>query len=77
MNHEEKITMRYILLLSCVKKGHISIKKASRKLGWSKQKVVAVGQMLCEKGVLSKDLTEAFIGGEYVDKLVGYHLASF
>lgn len=77
MKHEEKIIMRYILLLSCVKKGKISIKKASRKLGWSKQKVVAVGQMLCEKGVLTKDLVQDYFGGEYVDKLVGYNLENF
>lgn len=77
MKHEEKIIMRYILLLSCVKKGYISIKKASRKLGWSKQKVVAIGQMLCEKGVLTKYLIEDYVCGEYVDKLVGYNLESF
>lgn len=77
MNTEEKILMRYILLLSCVKKGHISIKKASRKLGWTKQKVVAVGQMLCEKGVLTKDYIEESFKGEYVNRLVGYDLNSF
>jgi hypothetical protein len=77
MKHEEKIIMRYILLLSCVKKGKISIKKASRKLGWSKQKVVAVGQMLCEKGALTKDFVADCFHGEYVDKLVGYNLESF
>lgn len=77
MEHEEKILMRYILLLSCVKKGYISIKKASRKLGWTKQKVVAVGQMLCEKGVLTKDYVEDSIRGEYVNRLVGYNLNSF
>ena len=73
MKHEEKIIMRYILLLSCVKKGYISIKKASRKLGWSKQKVIAVGRMLCEKGVLTKCHVEDYVGGEYV----GYNLEKF
>lgn len=77
MEYEEKILMRYILLLSCVKKGHISIKKASRKLGWTKQKVVAVGQMLCEKGVLTKECVEETFNGEYVNRLVGYNLESF
>ena len=76
MKPEEKVLMRYILLLSCVKKGHISIKKASRKLGWTKQKVVAVGQMLYKKGVLTKDCVEDYVGGSYVNKLVGYDLNS-
>jgi hypothetical protein len=76
MKPEEKLLMRYILLLSCVKKGHISIKKASRKLGWTKQKVVAVGQMLCEKGVLTKDCVEESFKGEYVNKLIGFNLNS-
>lgn len=77
MEYEEKTLMRYILLLSCVKKGYISIKKASRKLGWTKQKVVAVGQMLCEKGVLAKDCVEDYYKGEYINRLVGYYLESF
>lgn len=77
MTHEEKFNMRYLLLLSCVDKGYISIKKASRKLGWSKQKVVAVGQMLCDKGVLTKDTVEIYLGNEWVDKLRGYNLNSF
>lgn len=77
MNYEEKSLMRYILLLSCVKKGYISIKKASRKLGWTKQRVVSVGRILCEKGVLTKDYVEGTFKGEYVSKLVGYYLKSF
>jgi hypothetical protein len=77
MKNEENIIIQYTLLLSCVKKGYISIKKASRKLGWSKQKIVAVGQRLCEKGVLTKDFVVDYFHGEYVDKLVGYNLESF
>ncbi len=73
MTYEEKFNMRYLLLLSCVNKGHISIKNASRKLGWSKQKVVAVGQLLCEKGVLTKRRVKTCFGNE----LVGYDLNSF
>jgi Mn-dependent DtxR family transcriptional regulator len=73
MKPEEKCLMRYILLLSCVKKGHISIKKASRKLEWSRQKVLAVGKMLCEKGVLTKDFAKGLCG----NKLVGYNLENF
>ena len=73
---KKKMLMRYMLLLSCVKNGYISIKKASRKLGWTKQKVVAVGQALCEKGVLTKDCVELYVYGEYINKLIGYNLES-
>ena len=77
MEYEEKTIMRHILLLSCAKNGYISIKKASRKLDWSKQKVAAVGQTLCEKGVLTKIYEEDYIRGEYISKLVGYNLNKF
>ena len=77
MTHEEKYIMRYILLLSCAKKGYISIKKAIHKLDWSKQKVLAVGQSLCDKGVLEKDFTKGLLHSEYANKLIGYHLKTF
>lgn len=70
MEHEEKTLMRYILLLSCIKNGYISIKKASRKLDWSKQKIIAVGNLLCNKGVLSKH----FVGEEPCEQLIGFYL---
>jgi hypothetical protein len=60
MTYEERLNIRYLLLLSCAKNGYISIKRASRKLDWSKQKVIAVGQLLCEKGVLTKDTAKTY-----------------
>lgn len=77
MNYEEKEIMRNMLLLSCAKKGYISIKKASRKLGWTKQKVFAVGHLLCEKGALTKVCVEDCYKGEYINRVVGYNLESF
>lgn len=77
MEHEEKTLMRYILLLSCIKKGYISIKKAKHTLGWTKQKVIAVARSLCEKGVLTEDRVENRFKGEYINRLVGYNLKNF
>lgn len=67
---QEKNILRSMCLLSCVKNGYISIKKAEKKLGWSKQKIICVGNLLVENGVLMKDRN----GNHH---LYGYYLASF
>lgn len=68
----EKNLLRGVLLLSCAKNGYISIKKASKKLGWYKHKVVAVGNLLVEQGILSKNYyegcyNESLLDGYYVE----------
>lgn len=68
---ELKNLLRGICLLSCAKKGYISIKKASKKLGWNKQKVVAVGNLLVEHGILTKN---RYAGCYYEPRLDGYYV---
>lgn len=77
MTKQEIMLLRKTALLSCVKKGYISIKKATKQLNWSTQKVVVVGITLCEQGVLIKDTTPILIRGEICDKVVGFYLNSF
>lgn len=52
---QEKNIYRSICLLSCAKNGYISIKKAEKKLGWNKQKIIGVGNLLVAKGILMQD----------------------
>lgn len=70
----EKQMLRCVCLLSCAKNGYISIKKASKKLGWQKQKIISVGNLLVEKGVLEKDRYTDPKGDPHLD---GYYIASF
>lgn len=71
---QEKNILRSICLLSCAKNGYISIKKAEKKLGWNKQKIVAVGNLLVTNGVLVKDRYTDPNGDPHLD---GYYIASF
>lgn len=71
---QEKHLLRSVCLLSCAKNGYISIKKAERKLGWNKQKIIAVGNLLVERGVLEKDRYTDLQGDPHLD---GYYIASF
>lgn len=52
---QEKNIYRSMCLLSCAKNGYISIKKAGKKLGWNKQKIIGVGNLLVTKGILIQD----------------------
>jgi hypothetical protein len=54
MNEEEKKLLREMCLLSCAKNGYISIRKAAKRLGWHKQKIIAIGNFLAIKGILNK-----------------------
>ena len=61
---------RNFMLLTCAdRRGYISIRKATRKLPWSKQKVIAVGNSLVSKGMLEKRY--------YADMLFGFDLKNF
>jgi hypothetical protein len=71
---QEKNILRGMCLLSCAKNGYISIKKAAKKLGWSKQKIVCMGNLLVENGVLVKDRYTDSNGDPHLD---GYYIASF
>lgn len=71
---QEKNILRSVCLLSCAKNGYISIKKAEKKLGWKKQKIIAVGNLLVEKGVLAKDRYTDPCGNPHLD---GYYIESF
>jgi hypothetical protein len=71
---QEKNILRSICLLSCAKNGYISIKKAEKKLGWNKQKIVSVGNLLVAEGILKKDLYTDCKGDLHLD---GYYIASF
>jgi hypothetical protein len=71
---QEKNILRGMCLLSCAKNGYISIKKAEKKLGWSKQKIVCVGNLLVENGILMKDRYTDPNGDPRLD---GYYIASF
>jgi hypothetical protein len=71
---QEKNILRSICLLSCAKNGYISIKKTEKKLGWSKQKIICVGNLLVENGVLKKDRYTDHNGDPHID---GYYIASF
>lgn len=71
---QEKNILRGMCLLSCAKNGYISIKKATKKLGWSKQKIVAVGNLLVENNILVK---ERYIDPQGDPHLDGYYIASF
>ena len=71
---QEKNILRDMCLLSCAKNGYISIKKAEKKLGWSKQKIVCVGNLLVENGILMKDRYTDPNGDPHLD---GYYIASF
>lgn len=67
----EKNLLRGVLLLSCAKNGYISIKKASKKLGWERHKVAAVGNLLVEQGILIKD---RYTGCYNEPRLDGYYV---
>lgn len=71
---QEKNIYRGMCLLSCAKNGYISIKKAEKKLGWDKQKIVAVGNLLVAEGILEKDRYTDYKGYPRLD---GYYIASF
>jgi hypothetical protein len=71
---QEKNIWRGVCLLSCAKNGYISIKKAKKKLGWSKQKVISVGNLLVTKGILTQDYRTIF---NCYSCLNGFYLASF
>ena len=71
---QEKNIYRSICLLSCAKNGYISIKKAEKKLGWSKQKVIGVGNLLVTKGILTQDRHTILNG---YSRLNGYYITSF
>jgi hypothetical protein len=71
---QEKNILRGMCLLTCAKNGYISIKKAKKKLGWSIQKIICVGNLLVENGVLTKDIHTIFNG---YSRLNGYYIARF
>lgn len=71
---QEKNILRGMCLLSCAKNGYISIKKAEKKLGWNKQKIISVGNLLVTNGVLIQDRYTDSYGEPHLD---GYYIASF
>lgn len=71
---QEKDVLRGACLLSCAKNGYISIKKAEKKLGWSKHKIISVGNLLATKGILTQDCRRIAYGCFRLD---GYYIASF
>jgi hypothetical protein len=71
---QEKNILRSVCLLSCAKNGYISIKKAEKKLGWNKHKIVSVGNLLVAEGILEKDRYTDPKGDPHLD---GYYITSF
>lgn len=74
MTPTEKRDLRIMCFLACMnKKSIIDIKKASKKLFWSRHKVRAIGNYLAEKGVVER------IGCEYRGQFIitGYSVRNF
>ena len=71
---QEKNILRGMCLLSCAKNSYISIKKAEKKLGWNKQKVIGIGDLLVTKGILVRNY-HTILGG--YSRLNGYYIRSF
>lgn len=69
-----KWLVRKMYLLSCAKKGYISIDKAVKKLGWSKPKVVAVGCLLAKDDILEK--VYVYDKKLNADMLIGFNVKS-
>lgn len=70
---QEKNILRGICLLSCAKNGYISVKRAEKKLGWSRQKIVGIGNLLATKGILTQD--GRIING--CSRIDGYRIVNF
>ena len=51
--HTRKRNCEKSIMLSCAKRGYVSVKAVERKTLWTKQKIIALGQLLMEDEIFT------------------------